>query len=155
MKQPGMKDNKCHRSSGCLLFGVLLTTSNALAESPPNTSVHEGVPAYSVAPHETGVNLPALRRAIEDLAHTYSGSYADGNRYLSRLVELEAAAAAKKDIRHEFIALQREALLANPLLDFPNLLLIKRPANAPSLGLPRNWESNCSVPGDGYDDGWS
>ena len=34
---------------------------------------------------------------------------------------------------------QREALLANPLLDFNEVLLVKRPAKSPKLGLPRNF----------------
>ena len=111
-----------------------------------------GVPTPTVALHEPAVDLPALRRAIEDLAHTFGKSYGNGSRYLARLEKLEAAAVAEKDIRKEFTALQREALLANPLLDFQDLLLVKRPAKSPSLGLPHNWESNCSLPGKGYDD---
>ena len=111
-----------------------------------------GVPAPTVTLHEPAVDLPALRRAIEDLAHTFGKRYANGSRYLARLGKLEAAATAEKDIRKEFTALQREALLANPLLDFQDVLLVKRPAKSPSLGLPHNWESNCSLPGNGYDD---
>ena len=109
-------------------------------------------PAPVVTLHEPEVNLPALRRAIEDLSQTFGKSYAKSGRYFARLSELESAVAAQKDIREAFIALQREALLANPLLDFNEVLLVKRPANSPSLGLPRNWESNCSLPKSGYDD---
>ena len=109
-------------------------------------------PAPGLKLHEPEVNLAALRRAIEDLAQTFNGSYVNGSRYLAQLAKLESAAAAQQDIRPEFIALQRAALLANPLLDFRDILLVKRPDNSPSLGLPRNWESNCSLPGRGYDD---
>ena len=119
---------------------------------PKARKLAAGIPASTVTLQEPGVNLPALRRAIEDLARMFGGSYANGSRYLAQLAELESAAAAQKDIRQQFIALQRAALLANPLLDFRDVLLVKRPANSPSLGLPRNWESNCSLPGSGYDD---
>ena len=47
----------------------------------------------------------------------------------------------------EFEALRTEALLANPLLDFDRLLLIKRRGN---LGLPQNWQGNCVMRG-GFD----
>ena len=43
-----------------------------------------------------------------------------------------------------------DALLANPLLDFDRLLLVRRRADAPRLGLPHNWESNCVLPRAGY-----
>ncbi len=48
--------------------------------------------------------------------------------------------------------LQREALLANPLLDFDRLLLVRRSATSPALGLPQNWQSNSSLHKTGYDD---
>jgi formylglycine-generating enzyme required for sulfatase activity len=51
------------------------------------------------------------------------------------------------------IALRNEALVrANPLLDFGKLLLVKRSNTGPDLGLPRNWESNSSLPKRGYED---
>ncbi|MFA6543152.1 MAG: SUMF1/EgtB/PvdO family nonheme iron enzyme [Limisphaerales bacterium] len=119
---------------------------------PKARKLSSPAPAPALTLHEPAVNLPALRRAVEDLARTFGGSYANGSRFLARLAELESAAAVEKDIRKEFTALQREALLANPLLDFDDVLLVKRPARSPSLGLPRNWESNCSLPKTGYDD---
>ncbi|MDA1277135.1 MAG: SUMF1/EgtB/PvdO family nonheme iron enzyme [Verrucomicrobia bacterium] len=127
---------------------------------PPGWAVHrpnarqlsDPPPVPGVTLHESEINTPALRRAVEDLALTFGGTYKNGGVYLSRLAMLESAASAQRDIRAEFLALQREALLANPLLDFEDLLLVKRPAGSPSLGLPRNWESNCSLPEAGYDD---
>ena len=41
-------------------------------------------------------------------------------------------------------ALRREALLANPLLDFDKLLLVRRRED--QMGLPQNWQGNCSLP---------
>ncbi|MBI3853936.1 MAG: SUMF1/EgtB/PvdO family nonheme iron enzyme [Verrucomicrobia bacterium] len=119
---------------------------------PKARKLSDPAPAPTLTLHEPGVNLPALRRAIEDLARTFGESYRDGPRFFARLAELESAVAAQEDVRQKFIALQREALLANPLLDFKDVLLVKRRAKSPSLGLPQNWESNCSLPRSGYDD---
>jgi len=52
-------------------------------------------------------------------------------------------------IAHQFAELKQEALLANPLLDFDRLLLVKRGAG--NLGLPANWQGNCSTASTGYD----
>jgi len=95
-------------------------------------------PAVAVNTAET------LRLAIEDLAHAYGDRYAEGGRYLARLDELEAN---PDDDR--LAALATEALLANPLLDFDGLLLVKR--GKANLGLTQNWNSNSSLPTTGYD----
>ncbi len=81
----------------------------------------------------------SLRRAIEDLMRT--GCYPRGAEFLRRLESVKTDA--------EFRALQREALLANPLLDFDRLLVIRR--STKSLGLPHNWEGNSSLPRSGFD----
>ncbi len=49
----------------------------------------------------------------------------------------------------QFDELKAEALLANPLLDFSRLLVVKR--DAQHLGLPANYFGNCSLPPTGYD----
>jgi formylglycine-generating enzyme required for sulfatase activity len=109
-------------------------------------------------------SMPSTRAAIEDLLASYGGKYVKGREFLARLTELqkglgeaEAALAggnqgAKQRIvgmADKFAVLQREALLANPLLAFDKLLLIKRGAG--SLGLPANWQANCSTGRSGYD----
>ncbi len=48
--------------------------------------------------------------------------------------------------------LQRQVAMSNPLLDFDRLLLVKRSVSSPRLGLPQNWQSNCALPTDGFDD---
>jgi len=48
--------------------------------------------------------------------------------------------------------LQQRVALANPLLDFDQLLLVKRSVRSPRLGLPQNWQSNCVLPTSGFDD---
>lgn len=108
----------------------------------------------------TPLNLGALRLAIQDLKTSYPDSYAKGEEYLERLAVFEGGMqqlkqtmardpdAARKKI-DELVAFQREALLANPLLDFDRLLLIKRGES--SLGLPQNWQGNCAMSSRGYD----
>jgi len=95
-----------------------------------------------------GANIEALRRAIKDLTATYKDRYPKGPDYLKRLEDL----AAQDDSAERTKALkdlQAEALLANPLLDFDKLLLVRRKGR--NLGLPANWQSNSSVSKTGYD----
>jgi hypothetical protein len=91
-----------------------------------------------------GINTEALRMGIEDLSRTYPGQYNKGPEFLQRLDALE-----ENPDQPAFAALQREAMLANPLMNFEKLLLIKRGAN--SLGLPANWQANCGTGRYGYD----
>ncbi|MAG58595.1 MAG: hypothetical protein CMJ83_20085 [Planctomycetes bacterium] len=56
------------------------------------------------------------------------------------------------DLVREVTAAVRGLALQNPLLDFDRLLLVKRPVSAPHLGLPTNWQGNCSLPRKGYAD---
>ncbi|HEX73267.1 MAG TPA: hypothetical protein ENN65_08135, partial [Candidatus Hydrogenedentes bacterium] len=105
------------------------------------------------------LNPEALRRSIEHLITAYGGAYPKGKEYLSRLDAIEAAmpALAEKMGRQPdaaaeiggIAAFAREALLANPLLDFEQILLVKRGEG--QLGLPQNWQGNCSLPRRGYD----
>ncbi len=87
------------------------------------------------------LDFQALKLAIEDLHNTFGRRYADADHYLARLSAIEQAltkAIAGATTRElaglervdklvtDFDRLQREALLANPLLDFDELLLIRR-----------------------------
>jgi len=92
-------------------------------------------------------NLKALRLAIEDLTNNFPGTYPA--KYLKRIEEIEAILADGGDdkvraMATELVGFRREALLANPVLDFDKLLLIKRRGN---MGLPNNWVGNCSQRG--------
>jgi formylglycine-generating enzyme required for sulfatase activity len=141
------------------------------------------------------LNVPALRRAIADLQATFPGQFPAGPQYLARLEALEQELAAARQpaartpgsadsagseeatsarvvrLVAEFDRLQREALLANPLLNLDRLLLIRRqPHGDPRrqegtgygvgeyMGLPRqsskcnpgidepcNWENDIAV----------
>lgn len=107
-------------------------------------------------------DFAALRRAIEDLQATYPKQYAEGPDYLRRLSKFEAdfeglkqgLAKSRASAIHQakrLLALRREALLANPLLDFQQLLVLRRSERTPMLGLPANWQGDCSLPPGNYD----
>jgi formylglycine-generating enzyme required for sulfatase activity len=105
-----------------------------------------GIPA-SAQP----ADLKALRLAIEDLNATYGERYPGGQQFAERLAALEKrekTAGQAPEFAAEVKALRQEALLANPLLDFDRLLLVRRGEN--QLGLPQNWQGNCSLPPTGY-----
>jgi len=105
----------------------------------------------------------SLELAIGDLTRTYPDRYRKGPEYLRRLKTLQESSdalraqgkpdgdALKKldEIAKQFAELKQEALLANPLLDFDRLMLVKRSAG--NLGLPANWQSNSSLRTTGYD----
>jgi len=104
------------------------------------------------------LNLYGLRLAIQDLVDTQGAKYKNGTTYLKRLADIEKKALAPKPdvdkLAQEVTQLRQEALLANPLLDFQKLLLVKRKAattDGKSLGLPSNWVGNCSISSTGYD----
>jgi hypothetical protein len=63
-------------------------------------------------------NPEPLRLAIKDLAATYPQQYTRAPEFLAKLDTITDDAG--------FAALQREALLANPLLDFDRLLVLQR-----------------------------
>ncbi|MHC4645945.1 MAG: TolB family protein, partial [Planctomycetota bacterium] len=122
------------------------------ADVRPDNECSRGAYAKAAA-NLRGVNLEALRMAVRDLMSTFGGKYTGGEEFLNRidiyekrLPEIRQGLAwgdqkAAEEIE-EIAALQREALLANPLLDFEKLLLIKRKphgdprrAEAPDRGL--------------------
>ncbi|MAG94677.1 MAG: hypothetical protein CMJ48_13160 [Planctomycetaceae bacterium] len=109
----------------------------------------------------------ALERGVRDLAASFPREYTRGAEFLTQLKALKAAhdeaigkgdkldAGAKfrlEEIVETFEELHRDALLANPLLNFEELLLVKRGSSSPKLGLPMNWQGNCSLPKSGFDD---
>ena len=113
------------------------------------------------SPDEPGVSQQqwrALRMAIEDLSVDFPDRYRNGDVYLKRLQRLRAEhdrlspafdAAKYAAIEKRFEELKDEALLANPLLNFDRLLMIRRRAD--QLGLPNNFNSNPDINPTGYD----
>lgn len=100
------------------------------------------VPAKSEA-------LNTLQQAIDDLTATFGESYPRGKEFQRRLSELERVQAEGRSIQKELAELQTEALLANPLLDFDHLLVLKRKRG--QLGLPTNHQCNSCLQQTGYD----
>ena len=75
------------------------------------------------------VNVTALSLAIEDLMASFGPRYGEGRRFADRLRELQARLTSPDtaaQVRSNLVALQRAALLANPLLDFDRLVVLKR-----------------------------
>ena len=112
-------------------------------------------------------DLAALRMAIEDLGRTFPGKYKRSAEFLARLDRISKQAGADQDAKlaADFIALKREALLTNPLLDFERLLVIRRRIgrdaarfdggmwgfNSRSLGIPDTGSGNTILPRKGFD----
>ncbi len=92
-------------------------------------------------------NPGSLRLAIEDLSKKFPDEY-DAKKYLAQMdgFEKEFAAAKGKpstdflNLAKRFAEFRREALLANPLLKFDELLFRR----AQNPGLEANWISNCA-----------
>jgi len=109
------------------------------------------------------LKLRPLRMAIEDLTETFGEEYPKGDEWRKQLAGVASAVeaigkgeavdpAAAEKLLEGFETLRREALLANPLLDFDRLLLVKRSAKSPRLGLPANWQGNCVLSRNKFDD---
>ena len=78
---------------------------------------------------QTRGDTVSLRLAIQDLIATHGSRYAHGPEYLQRLAVLEGQLrqpAAVAQATADLAILEHEALLANPLLDFDRLLVLKR-----------------------------
>jgi formylglycine-generating enzyme required for sulfatase activity len=90
----------------------------------------------------------SLRLAINDLNAGFGERYPRGREFLERLDKLEAMDGTPEGAK-ACEDLQRDAMLANPLMNFDKLLLIKRGAG--NLGLPQNWQANCGIGRTGYD----
>jgi len=99
------------------------------------------------------LDLPALSGPSRTSSYL-SGKYPDGAAMLERLraFEKDLPALAKglesgdKDMLARYsalVALRQKALLSNPLLDFEQMLVVKRREN--NLALPQNWQGNSSL----------
>ena len=109
-------------------------------------------PRPAPEPRPTRAESQALARALRDLVSTFGRDYPRGAEWLARLAALTKARsdpARQAQVAAQFDGLRTEALLANPLMSFSRLLLIRR--GEKRLGLPANYLSNSSLPRDGYD----
>ena len=106
-------------------------------------------------------DFEAVRRAIADLSESFPDRYTEGKKYLKRLDDFQqrltsiregllACDPAAYDQVEDLLAVRLDALLANPVLDFDRLLVVRRAAVG-KLGLPQNWQGNCALPKTDYD----
>jgi len=94
--------------------------------------------------------LESLRLAIEDLITTFGDAYPDGPEFLRRWRDLWKERDTRSPaVEEQFRKLRDEALLANPLLEFDRLLVLKRKKG--QLGLPTNHQCNTCLDQHGYD----
>ncbi|MHC4253306.1 MAG: TolB-like translocation protein, partial [Planctomycetota bacterium] len=82
-------------------------------------------------------NKESLKLAIEDLIKTYGGRYKGGRDYLARLENVREGS-------EEYKKLKKEALLANPLLDFEKVLMVRSKSGK---RFAANWETRTSCGG--------
>ncbi|MBT7161935.1 MAG: SUMF1/EgtB/PvdO family nonheme iron enzyme, partial [Victivallales bacterium] len=117
-----------------------------------------------VANVQASVDIPALRRALADLSSRYRDRYPRGEEFTNRINAFEKQAealftaaltkqdpkalVAMPDLVQSWRALQRDVLLANPLLDFERILYVKRKG---SEGLTANWQGNDRLHGRRFD----
>jgi formylglycine-generating enzyme required for sulfatase activity/polyhydroxyalkanoate synthesis regulator phasin len=87
----------------------------------------------NAAPYDNGcvpINTPeSAKRMIEDLIQTFGEQYPKGKEYLKKIEELTTKLKQNpndNESKIEFESLLREAALANPLLDFDKILVIRR-----------------------------
>jgi formylglycine-generating enzyme required for sulfatase activity len=145
--------------------GELELLDGSAADDPRWLELYESVCRFAHRPEMArAMNLTALRRAIEDLATSDPQRYPRGPEFLRRIGEIEQqtkamefalargeqhAAGHADRLVQQYHQLRQEALLANPAFDFAKLLFVRRKAD--QLGLPQNWQGNCALPRNGYD----
>ncbi len=155
----GVRHTPCR--IGFLLVGLILSVSGR---------ADAGAKARSARPrgdhnvrYLLEYDFEPLRLAIADLSEAFGNEYPDGPEYLRRLEKLSTARTAVlsqgrnsdsaktrlQKLSRELPKLQYDALLSNPLLDFDELILLKRKRG--QLGLPVNHKCNTGIERTGYD----
>ena len=109
-----------------------LTVPSIQPTSPAGSVVaRAGSGLSSVDNHPDETQFAKLRLAIKDLAETFPERYRKGREFLARLELLEKEVAGQNPkklagLTAKFIALRREALVANPLVDGQPILFVVR-----------------------------
>ncbi len=161
-----MSDSR--RTRWTLRTVALLLSGNIVLAAGASSAPDAAEPAYGawLAAAQPGIPLDpvALRLAIDDMAAATPALDPQIRRWRETLDRWEVEAAALSDALArgdsdmdqrkqaavaQFMALQREALLSHPCLDFDRLLVVRRSVN--QVGLPQNWQGNCALPARGYD----
>ncbi len=121
-----------------MLLVTAYSATNQKQDKKENPKRTVGQPTQPSQIQTTEEQIAALRRAIEYLGRTHGPRYPKAAEYLSRLGALE-----KNFVPEQFAALKREAILANPEIDFDRILLVRRSESY--LALPQNWQGNSSL----------
>src|SRR4030066_605393 len=175
IRQPKKKSQKSSFILCTLIFAFFLLIAGDSAGSQAAKQIRD--PYTKVLSDLEMVNPTALRLAISDLMKTFGTEYPKGQDYLKTLETCEIRLPAIKDAlkqrdskaliaAEEIVAFQRQALLANPLLNFDRLLLIKRKpigdprrAGEPDRGIGKfigrpqqsSWQLQTMTDTDGWD----
>ena len=112
-----------------LRFESPVIPENFAPKRPKARELPSTASVANAAVFDPDVAVAALHLAIEDLMATFGPRYSRGAELLKRLQVLAPQLhEAERDnlVTSNFVALQRAALLANPLLDCDKLVLLKR-----------------------------
>jgi formylglycine-generating enzyme required for sulfatase activity len=146
-----------------LVLGGALASGSAHAQADAPAS-RSGPNRQNAIRQIRSFDFESLRLAIGDLVETFGPKYPNSSDYFQRLNNLAEARSAALDsfdpndpsaqanlqkLARELDQLRRDALLANPLLDFDKLLVLKRKRG--QLGLPVNHKCNTGIERTGYD----
>jgi len=115
--------------------------NNGLPELPPveeNDGVLNGPLMNGGHSAQGEGDKESLQLAIQDLIDTFGAKYPHGKIYLERLAKIQDLNSA------EFQELKKEALLANPLLDFEKVLMVRSKSGR---RFAANWETRTSCSG--------
>ena len=108
-----------------LVFGVVIPCAGK--EAVKRRGVKTSVPFPEVIKTQTTEEkIKSLRLAIEDIESDFGSRY-DGEKYLSELKQIEKAVGREAALE----LLQKRALLANPALDFEDILVLRRRLDTP------------------------
>jgi formylglycine-generating enzyme required for sulfatase activity len=104
----------------------------------------------SLQAHMAVFNPDAMERAIKDMAATWPDLFKDADALLKKVNQYRSL-KNNPSKAEGILAFQREVLTRNPLLDFNQLLYVRRDSKSFGKCLPANWQSNSSIPKKGYD----
>ena len=108
------------------------------------------------------LDLEAFSLALDDLASSHPALFTDRAGIDERIGDFEAGLTAVRqglergrpdavEKARAFLEFRRGVLLRNPLIDFEELLFVRRSQSSPRLGLPNNWLVNAALPRSGFD----
>jgi formylglycine-generating enzyme required for sulfatase activity len=137
LRRPGLDERRAREAKEKRIRGGLSALERVDPVAMLRAVQHLTACFPEVFPPEAG--WPAQVEAIVARRDAAKAALANGD---------EAALAAVAEVQ----AAQRALLLRNPLMGFARLLVVRRNAAAPALGLPCNWQSNCCLPRAGFED---